>query len=337
MADRHAGGRVRAAGAGEGGTPSQRTDFRVAYDATTLYVRVRAFDAEPDKIVTYLTRRDDDSPSDWIRVLHRLVPRSANGVRVRGQSGRRQAGSLLVQRQQPRRQLGRGLGRAASRATATAGPRSFGFRFRSCASIPDRRRRSASRWSREIGRLNETSTWPLLARSATGYVSSFGDLSGLSMLGVAQASRGAAVPGGGADAQPTDGNPLMKGSVPEAPLGLDLKYALTPGLTLTATINPDFGQVEADPAVVNLSAFETFFNERRPFFVEGSGQFQVRLDCANGRADVLHAADRTVAAGADDLPSGDDVYTDAPAQTTILGAAKLTGRVGRFRSARCTR
>ena len=54
---------------------------------------------------------------------------------------------------------------------------------------------------------------------------------------------------------------------------MDLKYALTPGLTLTATINPDFGQVEADPAVVNLTAFETFFSERRPFFVEGSGNF----------------------------------------------------------------
>ena len=58
---------------------------------------------------------------------------------------------------------------------------------------------------------------------------------------------------------------------PGGAVGLDMKYALTPGLTLTGTVNPDFGQVEADPAVVNLSAFETFFSERRPFFVEGSG------------------------------------------------------------------
>ena len=72
--------------------------------------------------------------------------------------------------------------------------------------------------------------------------------------------------------QPTDGNPLIKGSAPGAAIGLDMKYALTPGLTLTTTVNPDFGQVEADPAVVNLSAFETYFNERRPFFVEGSAK-----------------------------------------------------------------
>ena len=59
---------------------------------------------------------------------------------------------------------------------------------------------------------------------------------------------------------------------------------VTPGLTLTATANPDFGQVEADPAVVNLDAFETFFPERRPFFVEGSGTFRFNMDCNDGTA-----------------------------------------------------
>ena len=59
--------------------------------------------------------------------------------------------------------------------------------------------------------------------------------------------------------------------------GADVKYGITSNLTLDATVNPDFGQVEADPSVVNLSAFETFFNERRPFFVEGSGTFA--FDC----------------------------------------------------------
>ena len=70
-------------------------------------------------------------------------------------------------------------------------------------------------------------------------------------------------------------------------MGLDLKYALRPGMTLTATVNPDFGQVEADPAVVNLDAFETFFQERRPFFVEGSGTFQFNVDCNDGQCTGL--------------------------------------------------
>src|SRR5438093_1196212 len=67
-----------------------------------------------------------------------------------------------------------------------------------------------------------------------------------------------------------------------ASVGLDLKYKLGAGLTLTGTVNPDFGQVEADPAVVNLSGFETFFSERRPFFVEGSGNFNFDMDCNDG-------------------------------------------------------
>src|SRR5262249_20252529 len=113
--------------------------------------------------------------------------------------------------------------------------------------------------------------------------------------------------------------------------GLDTKYALTPGLTLTATINPDFGQVEADPAVVNLSAFETFFSERRPFFVEGSGNFRFDSDCMDGPCQMFYSRRVGRAPQATgELPSGSNIYTTSPAQTTILGAGKLTGRVGKF-------
>ena len=89
------------------------------------------------------------------------------------------------------------------------------------------------------------------------------------------------------------GDPLAKSPDPNASVGLDLKYKVGAGLTLTGTVNPDFGQVEADPAVVNLSGFETFFAERRPFFVEGSGNFNFDMDC-NGL--VLLAPDRPIAA-----------------------------------------
>jgi hypothetical protein len=111
-----------------------------------------------------------------------------------------------------------------------------------------------------------------------------------------------------------------------------MKYALTPGLTFTGTVNPDFGQVEADPAVVNLTAFETFFAERRPFFVEGSGNFNFGMDCGDGGCTGLFYSRRIgrTPQGIDDLPSGDGTYTDAPGQTTILGAGKLTGRVGKY-------
>src|SRR5207247_7632794 len=100
-------------------------------------------------------------------------------------------------------------------------------------------------------------------------------------------------------------NPLVDRSDREAALGLDLKYAVAPGLTLTTTINPDFGQVEADPAVVNLSAFETFFSERRPFFVEGSGNLRFGLDCSDCNGLFYSRRVGRAPHGTDNLPSGD--------------------------------
>ena len=219
----------------EGGEPSQRTEFRVAYDATTLFVKVRAFDTEPDKIVSYLTRRDVDSPVGLDPRAHRLVPRQRTAYEFARQPVGRQAGSLLVQRQQPRRQLGRGVGREGLDATSRAGRPNSGFRSRSCASIPAASNTFGFAVSRQIGRLNETSTWPLLARSANGYVSSFGELGGLSMaaspkrLEMLPYSRGR--PDAAADRrQPAD----RQASATGAALGMDMKYAITPGLTLTA-------------------------------------------------------------------------------------------------------
>ncbi|MGH9139649.1 MAG: DUF5916 domain-containing protein, partial [Vicinamibacterales bacterium] len=132
--------------------------------------------------------------------------------------------------------------------------------------------------------------------------------------------------------QTTGGNPLLKRAAPDGALGVDVKYALTPGLTFTGTVNPDFGQVEADPAVVNLTAFETFFAERRPFFVEGSGNFNFSMDCNDGACTGLFYTRRVGRApqGLDDLPDDDNVHTDAPSQSTILGAGKLTGRIGKY-------
>ena len=109
----------------------------------------------------------------------RFVSRPAVGVRVRGQPGRRQAGQLLVQRQQQRSGMGRGVGRRASRAASAAGAPSSAFRSRSCGYRPSETSTFGLAIVRQVGRLNETTTWPLLAKSANGYVSSFGELTGL--------------------------------------------------------------------------------------------------------------------------------------------------------------
>ena len=121
------------------------------------------------------------------------------------------------------------------------------------------------------------------------------------------------------------GNPLRNNLDPSVSVGADLKYAVTPALSLAATVNPDFGQVEADPAVVNLSAFEVFFNERRPFFIEGSGNYA--FECRDCNLFYSRRIGRT--------PRGNPTlrtneFMQRPDLSTIIGAAKLTGRVHGF-------
>ncbi|MGE5177134.1 MAG: DUF5916 domain-containing protein [Hyphomicrobiales bacterium] len=125
------------------------------------------------------------------------------------------------------------------------------------------------------------------------------------------------------------GDPFRDGSDQSGAAGLDLKVGLTSNLTLNGTVNPDFGEVEADPAVVNLTAFETFFSERRPFFVEGADLFRFGQTSSmnNFNTTIPFHARRIGAPPHRDL-SGDPgvAYIDAPDLTTIAGAAKLTGK-----------
>jgi hypothetical protein len=314
----------------EGAEPSQTTEFRVAFDATTLYVKVRAYDREPERITTYLARRDQDLPSDWIRVL------------VDSYHDRRTAYEFAVNPsgvKQDRYWFNDNNNDASwdavwdvvvtrDRQGWTA---EFKIPFSQLRFTPAEATTFGFAVSRDIGRLRETSTWPLLSRNANGYVSSFGELGGLSTAASSKRLEVMPYTVASLTRQPTDGNPLLSAAGGSGAVGMDLKYAVTPGLTLTATVNPDFGQVEADPAVVNLSAFETFFNERRPFFVEGSGNFRFDADCYDGCNNLFYSRRIGRAPqGMDSLPSGDGIYTDAPSNSTILGAAKLTGRIGKY-------
>ena len=314
----------------EGAAPSQTTEFRVAFDSSTLYVKVRANDSEPQKIASYLTRRDEDSSSDWIRVyIDSYHDRRTAYEFAVNPSGVKQDRYWFNDTNNDM------SWDAVWDVTVSRDQKGWTAEFR----IPFSQLRftpsDTSTWgfavSREMPRTRETNTWPLLSRNANGYVSSFGELGGLSTGGAQKRLELAPYTVGNLTRQPTGGNPLVTPSGLGGAAGLDLRYAVTPGLTLTATVNPDFGQVEADPAVVNLSAFETFFNERRPFFVEGSGNFRFDADCYDSCNNLFYSRRIGRAPqGMGNLPSGDGVYADAPSQSTILGAAKLTGRIGRY-------
>ena len=314
----------------EGREPSQRTEARIAYDEGALYVAVRAFDTDASKIVGILTRRDQRSPSDWIRIVvdSYFDRRSAyefgvNPVGVKtdryyfndGQSDDSWDAVWDVQVEKDSQGW-----RAEFRIPFSQ------LRFNNTSGGP-----VGFSIIREVGRLAETSTWPLLSRNANGFVSQFGELRGLKMSGAPKRFELMPYSLGKVDTRQVDvSDPLTSSPDPGGSVGLDLKYAVTPGLTLTATANPDFGQVEADPAVVNLDAFETFFPERRPFFVEGSGTFRFNMDCNDGNCTGMFYSRRIGRApqGTADVDEGE--YSKQPDAATIIGAAKLTGRAAGF-------
>jgi hypothetical protein len=167
--------------------------------------------------------------------------------------------------------------------------------------------------------LNEENYWVIVGRTERGWASRFGELRGID--GVRPAKRLEVLPYVASSSRMTGNrdrnNPFDDGVNLAGRVGADMKVGIGSNLTLEATINPDFGQIEADPAEVNLTVFETIFSERRPFFIEGNSVLEA------GTSNYYYS--RRIGAPPSGAAPGD--YVDYPATATILGAAKLTGRL----------
>ncbi len=173
------------------------------------------------------------------------------------------------------------------------------------------------RW---IDRLQEESDWQLLPMDSPGFVYSFGELRGIRDLPPSR--RIELLPYARllyATSAAEAGNPYRRGAETDFQAGLDAKIGLASNFTLDLTVNPDFGQVEADPSEVNLTTYETFFAEKRPFFLEGKTIFEFGID-----DDVMFYSRRIGHAPAYDPPTTG--FERIPTSTRILGAAKLTGK-----------
>jgi hypothetical protein len=314
----------------EGARASHETSLRVVFDHAALYVAIHLADPEADEVVGLLTRRDEASPSDWVRVM------------IDSYRDRRTAYEFAVNAagvKQDRYWFNDtstdaswdAVWDVATARDARGWRAEFRIPFSQLRFNPEAAGTFGFAVSRTVAHLNETSTWPLLARSASGYVSSFGELTGLAFSGSQKRLELAPYVLSQVATSPVSaGDPLRESPDPDATVGLDLRYKLAPGLTLTAAVNPDFGQVEADPAVVNLGAFETFFAERRPFFVEGSGNFSFGIDCSDGQCTGLFYSRRIGRSPQRVATAPDGGYALQPTDSTILGAAKITGRIAGF-------
>ncbi|NJD19299.1 MAG: carbohydrate binding family 9 domain-containing protein [Gemmatimonadetes bacterium] len=312
----------------DGGEPSERTEVRVTYDADALYVVARMFDSEPGAIARRLGRRDSETSSDLFRIsidsYHDHRPAfefTVNAAGVRGDALAADDNSYGDSSWDP-------VWEAAVSVDSLGWVAEIRIPFSQLRFSRDEEQNWGINFTRQIFRKNETVRWMWARNTEQGYASLFGHLEGL--RSIPQPKRLEALPYSVASAD-FDGaadrsSPFNDGSVAGKGFGLDLKYGLTSNMTLDATINPDFGQVEVDPAVVNLTDFETYFEERRPFFVEGANLFQYG---AGGRsfAPTLFYS-RRVGRAPSRPASEEGGYVDNPTATSILGAAKLTGKVG---------
>lgn len=306
----------------EGGAPSVRTQIGFAYDEEALYVAAVMWIDDPDLVRGVVTRRDNSGATDRIIVsLDTYRDRrtaysfsiTAAGVRTDYYHGSDQE----YDRDYSFNPVWKGRTWVGTdRWTAEMRIPFSQLRFNDA---------EEQLWGLNVNRYlpkrNEDLYWVVVPKNGTGWSSQMGTLRGIRGIRpsarlelLPYAAMNAVIPGRVDPADPYTDKVNLSNR-----LGLDAKVGLGPNLTLDATINPDFGQVEADPAEVNLSAYETFFNEQRPFFVEGAGLFDY--------SGATHFYSRRIGAAPHRFPSDNFDYLDQPQNTTILGAAKLTGRM----------
>ncbi|MFI5256987.1 MAG: DUF5916 domain-containing protein [Gemmatimonadales bacterium] len=305
----------------EGKAPRFRTEARVAYDAANLYVFVRAFDPHPDSIARLLERRDTFTASDMIWVF----VDSYHDRRTGYEFGVNAAGVKLdaaIYDDGHEDNAWDGVWDVATRIDSLGWTAEYRIPLSQLRYSTAREHTFGLTIDRDIYRYNERVSWPMFDQGKAGMVSQFGTLSGLEDLEAPR--RLEAVPYVVTKrASAIENNSFTNESKISA--GGDVKYRIASNLSLDATVNPDFGQVESDPAVLNLTAYESFFDERRPFFVAGRGLFRFDVNCndVNCSNEGLYYSRRIGR-----TPELAGTYGDTvPLQpTTILGAAKLLGR-----------
>src|SRR5881409_1985843 len=316
----------------QGAVPTESTVVYVAYDDAALYIGARLYDSHPDSIVARLARRDQGTNSDRFQVFIDPYHDKRSGFYFGiNAAGTLYDGTLFNDDWDDDTWDGVWEGKVTRDATGwTAELRIPYSQLRFV-------RKNEYVWGinfrRDIARKNEFDYIAYTPRDGRGFVSRFPDLVGIERIEPPRrlevmpyvTTRAAFTPH-------AVGDPFNDGSQLTPGVGADARIGLGSNLTLNATVNPDFGQVEVDPAVVNLSDVETFFEERRPFFVEGAGYFGFGglncYFCSNVSSLGMFYTRRIgrPPQAPDNVDAAGGVYADQPHNTAILGAAKLTGR-----------
>jgi hypothetical protein len=309
----------------EGIPAEEDTEVRIVIGNGSIYVAARMYESDPSTIVKRLVRRDQEGTYDYVSISLDPNRDLRTGYYFRVTASNVQVDQYYYNDQRLDRAWNAvwesavhhdDLGWTAEiriplsqiRYESTDDLQTWGVNFA--------RKRMSS---------NETSYYSLRSRTREGLVSQFGTLEGVRVPQQSRRIEARPYVLSGFHSGPSDvGDPFFDGTEANARIGTDLRFGLGSAFTLDAAINPDFGQVEADPAVINLSAYETRLQERRPFFVEDAQVFDFSLGLT-GRGDELFYSRRIGRAPQGYAPWDAD-YSDTPTDATILGAAKITGR-----------
>ncbi|MGB8951630.1 MAG: DUF5916 domain-containing protein [Candidatus Aminicenantales bacterium] len=318
----------------EDGKPStENTRVWVAYDEKALYIAAFCQDSEPDKINKRLGRRDAMIDSDWF--MFAVDP--YNDKRTGYMFGVNPAGSLLdsaLFNDVSDDDSWDGVWEARTEINGQGWTVEMKIPLNQIRFPKKDEYVWGVNFRRIIKRKNEVASFSWVPKSEPAFVSRFARLEGIRGIQPGRHIEFMPYAVGQAQFRPDEqGNPFETGKRALGNAGFDIKIGLKSNLTLDATVNPDFGQVEVDPAVINLSAYETYYQEKRPFFIEGASIFNgfgrggIYLNANFNWPDPNFFYSRRIGRS----PQGyvtEDGYTRIPDRTTILGAAKLTGKLG---------
>ncbi|MEM8486493.1 MAG: DUF5916 domain-containing protein [Bacteroidota bacterium] len=314
----------------ENTAPTEQTQMKIIYDDRNLYVAFKCLDKDPEGVVRRLSRRDVFD-GDWVEInidsngdQRTAASFTITAAGVRGEEFITNDGMLWDPTWNP-------VWTARTQQTAEGWTAEIQIPFSQLRFGTESRPVWGIQSTRRYFREEERSVWQRSPRNAPGWVSAFGELHGLNNL--VQQRHWEVQPYTVSSLTRYDeegGNPFRDGQDSELSAGLDAKIGITNDLTLDLTVNPDFGQVEADPSAIALDGFQIFFPEQRPFFIESKNIFDYKFSTSQsgntfGFDNLFYS--RRIGRGPQGVAQTQmGEFSSQPDVTTILGAAKFSGK-----------
>jgi hypothetical protein len=316
----------------DGAPATEKTTVWVAYDNNTIYIAARLEDSEPEKIIGLLARRDEYVDSDWFIFSVDPYYDRRSGF----QFAVNPTGSMVdwtLYNDENSDDTWDGVWESKAHTDDQGWTVEMKIPYDQLRFKKKENYVWGVNFRRVLKRKNEISDIVWISREESGYASHFARLEGIKNINPGRYIELLPYTAGKADfSTKEEGNPLRTGSDLSANAGIDMKVGLKSNLTLALSVNPDFGQVEVDPAVINLSAAETYYSEKRPFFIEGSSIFNFGIGGANSDIGANWSSPEFFYSRRIGRPprgvANSNGYVNYPDWATILGAAKITGKIG---------